>query len=326
MKRFEPELLERALAALEAAQSVVVATHVDPDGDAVGSLLALGLMLRDRGKQVTFYDRDPVPYNYRFLPGAECLVSRLPESADLLCLLDCSSRERAGKELAAWTGARHSLCIDHHLTSHVEAEISLVDAAASATGELVYELARELDPDFGYEVAINLYTAILTDTGSFRYSNATPAAFAAAGELVARGVDPWEVTQQVYESHPAARIRLLARVLETLKVSPSGKAAGVWVTEAMFAETGSNSEFTDGMINYPRSIAGVEVAFMVRETGPGECKVSFRSRGRVNVAALAAEYGGGGHHNAAGCRLNGRLEEVVEKVFALVDASLQKLA
>ncbi len=301
-----------------------MATHVDPDGDAVGSSLALALILLDQGKRVTLYDRDPLPYNFRFLPGAERFDCRLPDSCDLLCLLDCSNRERAGRELAAWTGAREVLCIDHHLTAAVEAGVSLVDPGASATGELVYELALVLAPDFGYEVAINLYTAILTDTGSFRYANATPSAFAAAGELVRRGVDPWEVTQQVYESHPAARIRLLARVLETLKISPSGRAAAVWVTEEMFAATGSSSEFTDGMINYPRSIAGVEVAFMVRETGPGECKVSFRSRGRVNVASLAAAFGGGGHHNAAGCRMQGRLPEIVERVFALVDDRLQK--
>lgn len=326
MSRFDRELVEQALKLLAAARSVVVATHIDPDGDAVGSALGLALILEGQGKEVTLYDRDPVPYNFRFLPGAEAFGSRLPESCDLLCLLDCSSRERAGAELTSWDGARTTLCIDHHLTSRPEADVALVDAAASATGELVYELAREFAPGFGREVAINLYTAILTDTGSFRYSNATPAAFAAAGELVARGVDPWEVTQAVYESHPAARIRLLARVLETLRVSPSGKAAAVWVTEKMFAETGSNSEFTDGMINYPRSIAGVEVAFMVRETGEGECKVSFRSRGLVNVAALAAEYGGGGHHNAAGCRMQGRLPEIVEQVFALVDRYLQKLS
>ncbi len=326
MSRFDREVENRALALLAMADSVVVATHVDPDGDAVGSSLALALMLLDQGKRVTLYDRDPVPYNFAFLPGAERFGRQLPESCDLLCLLDCSSRERAGEELAAWAGARNMLCIDHHLTASVEAEVSLVDPEASATGELVYELALELAPGFGFAVAVNLYTAILTDTGSFRYSNATPTAFAAAGELVRRGVDPWEVTQQVYESHPAARLRLLARVLETLKVSPSGRAASVWVTEEMFAETGSNSEHTDGMINYPRSIAGVEVAFMVRETGPGECKVSFRSRGRVNVASLAAEFGGGGHHNAAGCRMGGCLPDVVEEVFAMVDRCLQKSA
>ncbi|NPA25906.1 MAG: bifunctional oligoribonuclease/PAP phosphatase NrnA [Deltaproteobacteria bacterium] len=307
---------------LEKARTVVIATHIDPDGDAVGSALGLAGLLSKRGKEVAVYDRDPVPYNYKFLPGAETVSDRLPESCDLLCLLDCSSRERAGEKLAAWRGAAKSLCIDHHLTAATEADINLIYPEASATGELIYELALALDPDFGADVAVNLYTAILTDTGSFRYSNASPAAFAAAGDLVRRGVNPWDVTQQVYESHPLARIKLLALVLETLEISPSGQAASVTVTREMFAATGSNSEFTDGMINYPRSIAGVEVAFMVRETGDNEYKISFRSRGRVNVAELAAEYGGGGHHNAAGCRMRGTLAEINRRVFSLIEERL----
>ncbi len=316
------EKMAAACKMLDEASTVVIATHVDPDGDAVGSSLGLAGLLRVEGKTVTVYDRDPVPYNYKFLPGAESLGDRLPEACDLLCLLDCSSRERAGEKLAAWRGARRTLCIDHHLTATAEADLNLIYPEASATGELVYELARVRNPGFGADIALNLYTAILTDTGSFRYSNASPSAFAAAGDLVARGVNPWDVTQQVYESHPLARIKLLALVLETLQLSPSGRAASVTVTREMFAATGSNSEFTDGMINYPRSIAGVEVAFMVRETGDNEYKVSFRSRGRVNVAELAAEYGGGGHHNAAGCRMQGSLDEINRRVFRMIEERL----
>jgi phosphoesterase RecJ-like protein len=318
-----PEELAAAGELMAGAGSIIIATHIDPDGDAIGSALGLYWLLQESGREVVLYDRDPVPYNFRFLPGADRFTDRLPESCDLLCLLDCSSRERAGERLKAWNGARKSLCIDHHLTAEAEADLNLVRPTASATGELVFELARYLRPEFGCETAVALYTAILTDTGSFRYSNATPAAFAAAGELVARGVNPWDVTQEVYESHPAARFKLLARVLETLAVSPSGLVAGVCVSRGMFAETGADSSFTDGMINYPRAIAGVEVAFMVRETGAREGKVSFRSRGRVNVAELAAEFGGGGHHNAAGCRMTGSLAEIVERVFQLAEARLR---
>ncbi len=319
-----PEERAAARAELAAARTVVIATHIDPDGDAVGSALGLYWLLREPGREIVLYNRDPVPYNFRFLPGAERFTRELPEGSDLLCLLDCSTRERAGERLEKWSGARRTLCIDHHLTTEVEADLALVHSRACATGELIFELARELKPAFGREVAVALYTAILTDTGSFRYSNTTPSAFAAAGELIARGVDPWEVTQAVFESQPLARFRLLVRVLATLRVSVSGRSAAVWVTREMFEETGSGSEYTDGMVNYPRAIAGVEVAFMVRETEGGLCKVSFRSRGRVNVAALAAEFGGGGHHNAAGCRMSGGPAEVVERVFALVEERLGK--
>ncbi|MCK5681750.1 bifunctional oligoribonuclease/PAP phosphatase NrnA [bacterium] len=314
-----------AVTALEQAKTVVIASHIDPDGDALGSSLALALILQKMGKDVTVYNRDAVPYSYSFLPGSELVSNRLPPECDLLCLLDCSEFERAGEMLSAWSGYSQSLCIDHHLTVNRSADINLIYSDACATGELIYELAMILDPSFGLEVAANIYTAILTDTGSFRYSNATPSSFAIAGDLVARGVEPWEITQQVYESQPLERIKLTALVLETLQIANSKLSAAVWVTKEMFEKTGTNSEYTDGLVNYPRSIAGVEVAFMAREIGPEEYKFSFRSRGRVNVAELVAGFSGGGHHNAAGCRLKGNLVELIEQFFALVDEQFQNI-
>ncbi|MBN2791460.1 MAG: DHH family phosphoesterase [Desulfuromonadales bacterium] len=326
MSLIETEKMAQALAAVQKARTIVIASHVDPDGDTLGASLAWALLLKKAGKDVTVYNQDPLPYSFQFLPGAEMLVDHLPPGCDLLCLLDFSEFERAGKTLSAWHGYTRSLCIDHHLTAAPAADINLIYPQACATGELIYELALVLEPDFGLEVAINLYTAILTDTGSFRYSNSTPSSFQIAGELVRRGVEPWNVTQHVYESQPAGRIKLVGRVLDTLKISSSGKGAAVWVTQAMFDETGTNSEYTDGLVNYPRSIAGVEVAFTAREVGFEEYKLSFRSRGTVNVAALAAEFGGGGHHNAAGCRLQGPLPQLIERVFAIVDNSLSESA
>ena len=314
-----------ALMAMKSARTVVIASHIDPDGDALGSSLGLALILRNSGKDVIVYNRDTVPYSYKFLPGADQVVNRLPDECDLLCLLDCSEFARAGDDLLAWDGYKQSLCIDHHLTADPAADINLIYSDACATGELIYELAVVLEPDFGLDVAVNLYTAILTDTGSFRYSNATPSSFAIAGDLVARGVGPWDITQQVYESQPVERLKLTALVLETLQIATSKRAAAVWVTEAMFAATGTDGEYTDGLINCPRSIAGVEVAFMAREIGPDDYKFSFRSRGLVNVAALVTGFGGGGHHNAAGCRLQGKLEELIEKIFTLVDTELKQL-
>ncbi len=321
MSLIEAEKKALALAAVQKADTIVIASHVDPDGDTLGSSLAWALILKKMGKSVIVYNQDALPYSYEFLPGAEFLVDHLPQSCDLLCLLDFSEFERAGKDLYEWRGYTESLCIDHHLTADPVADINLIYPQACATGELIYELVLCLDPGFRLDVAVNLYTAILTDTGSFRYSNSTPSSFKIAGDLVARGVEPWSVTQHVYESQPIGRIKLVGRVLETLQISTSGKGAAVWVTQEMFDETGTNSEFSDGLVNYPRSIAGVEVAFTAREIGPEEYKLSFRSRGTVNVAALAAEFGGGGHHNAAGCRLQGPLPQLIERVFAIIDNS-----
>ncbi|MBN2231880.1 MAG: bifunctional oligoribonuclease/PAP phosphatase NrnA [Deltaproteobacteria bacterium] len=318
--------LEAMIRTLEGARRVILATHVNPDGDAVGSALALARTLMRAGREVVVYDRDPVPYQFRFLPLTELFVDEIPPDSrfDLAVLLDCSTPDRVGAGFAAFAGYDRLACIDHHVTNDLSAAVNLVDAEASATGELVYEVVSRMDPDFGLDVALNLYTAILTDTGSFHYSNSTPRSFVIAGELVRRGVDPWLVAQQVYECQPPGRIELIGETLRTLQRSASGAAAGVVITREVFRRTGTNAEHSDSLVNYPRSIAGVEVAFLLREEDDGRFKLSFRSRGAVNVAALAQEFGGGGHKNAAGCLLTGSAAGIVEMIFSRVDDLLGK--
>jgi len=320
--------LNAMLTTCREASSFVLATHIDPDGDAIGSSLALAATLLKMGKRVVVYDQDPVPYMFRFLPGAETFTTVLPENEtfDLLVLLDCSEPQRSGASLAEFSNYRRLACIDHHLTNEHFADINLIDSQASATAELVYEVITRLTPDFTRETAINIYTGILTDTGSFHYANATPRAFAVAGEMVNRGVDPWLVAQHVYESEPLSRLQLLGMVLQTLTLSPDGKAACVVVTREMYDQTGTNAEHTDRLVNYPRSIAGVEVAFLLREKESNYYKLSFRSRGRVNVATLAQEFGGGGHKNAAGCYLRGSSEEIISLVFQKIAQLLRVVA
>lgn len=313
--------LKEMISACSEARTVLIATHVNPDGDAIGSSLALAETLKKLGKRVVVYDRDPVPYMFTFLPLAADFVSRVPENEifDLLLLLDCSELSRTGDVLPKFTGYRQLGCIDHHVTNDFFAQVNLIDAEASATAELVYEVISRLDPMFSREVAINLYTGIITDTGSFHYANSTPRSFAIAGEMVNRGVDPWMVAQHVYESEPASRLQLLGAVLQTLKIAPDGKAACVMVTREMYEQTGTNAEHTDRLVNYPRSIAGVEVAFLLRQDAENSYKLSFRSRGNVNVASLAQEFGGGGHKNAAGCYLTGTADEIIQLVFQKID-------
>jgi phosphoesterase RecJ-like protein len=313
--------IEQMIAACSAARTVLIATHVNPDGDAIGSSLALAETLEKQGKRVVLYDRDPVPYMFTFLPLADNFVSRIPEDEifDLLLLLDCSELSRTGDVLPGFSGYRQMGCIDHHVTNDSFAQVNLIDAKASATAELVYEVISRMDPDYSREVAINLYTGIITDTGSFHYANSTPHSFVIAGEMVNRGVDPWMVAQQVYESEPVSRLQLLGHVLQTLQIAPDGKAACVTVTQEMYALTGTNAEHTDRLVNYPRSIAGVEVAFFLRQDAEKSYKLSFRSRGKVDVASLAQEFGGGGHKNAAGCNLTGTVDEIIQLVFRKID-------
>ncbi len=305
------------VAEIAVATSFLVTTHEGPDGDAVGSSLALCCYLKRLGKDVTVYFSDPVPDLYAFLPMADSVVHAIPDRPfDVCFVLDVGEFRRAGEELGSFSKVGKFINIDHHLLCDQFGAINLIDAEAAATGVLIHRIIRGAGHEIDYDTALCIYTAVITDTGSFRYSNANPEAFAVAGEMVACGVNAWFVSERLYESQPRQRLELLALALATLTVSPRGDVASVTVTLDMYEKTGTNAELTDGFVNYPRSIRGVEVAVFFREVKPGLFKAGFRSKGKVNVAALAAEFGGGGHHNAAGCTITGPLEEVREQVFS----------
>jgi bifunctional oligoribonuclease and PAP phosphatase NrnA len=296
--------------------SFLITTHESPDGDAVGSTTALGCFLRALGKDVVIYFADQVPETYRFLPMADTVVHAIPDkSFDVCFVLDAGEMKRAGKALSECTGIRSFVNIDHHPYGEPFGEINFVDPKACATGVLIYRIIHAAGHVLDHDTALCMYTAIVTDTGSFRYSNANQEAFHVAGELVALGINSWSVAEKLYESQPQARLELLAEALATLTVAAKGNFASITVTLAMYEKTGANAELTDGFVNYPRSIHGVEVAVMFREVSSDLYKVSFRSKGSVNVSKLAMAFGGGGHHNAAGCTVCGSLDEVRRTVF-----------
>ncbi len=313
------------VAALRAGRRFLVASHVTPEGDTIGSQLALCLALQDMGKSVVAYNQDPIPRNIRFLPYAENIVNQIdPEATfDAAIVVDSADLSRVGPAFGAVLPRCGTLInVDHHKTNTGFGDLCFNDPNASATGEVVYRLLKAIPVTITHEIAVNLYVTILTDTGSFHYTNSTPEAFRIAGELVSLGVRPWSVAEKIYESNPAARLRLLARVLDTLEVPPPGTIASITVTRAALEAAGCTADLTDGFINFPRSIEGVEVAIMYREEGPGLYKVSFRSRGNVDVAAIASQFGGGGHRNAAGCVVAGSLAEVKAKVQAVAAARI----
>ena len=310
-------MLAEIVAEITAHDSFLITTHEGPDGDAVGSALALGLYLRRLGKEVTVFLCDPVPDLYAFLPLADQVVHAIPERHfDVCFVLDVGEFRRAGEEMANCKRIGKFINIDHHLHCESFGAINLIDSEAAATGVLVYRIIKAAGHEVDYDAALCIYTAVITDTGSFRYSNANPEAFVVAGEMVAIGVNPWFIAEKLYESQPQKRLELLALALATLTVSGRGDVASITVTLDMYQQTGTNSELTDGFVNYPRSIRGVEVAVFFREINPGLYKIGFRSKGKVDVSALSAEFGGGGHHNAAGCMIAGSLTEVSDKVFS----------
>lgn len=310
-------MITRIVAEIAASSSFLVSSHEGPDGDAVGSSLALATYLLKLGKDVTVFFKDPVPDLYAFLPLADRVVHALPDrDFDICFVLDVGEFRRAGEELVNFTRVGKFINIDHHLLCDQFGAINLIDAEAAATGVLIHRIIKSAGHEPDYDTALCIYTAVITDTGSFRYSNANQEAFAVAGEMVAHGVNAWFVAEMLYESQPRKRLELLALALATLAVSSRGDVASITVTLDMYEKTAANAELTDGFVNYPRSIRGVEVAVFFREINPGLYKAGFRSKGKVDVSALAAAFGGGGHHNAAGCTIAGSLEDVRRQVFA----------
>lgn len=321
----DPQLrasLDEFEALMGRAHHFVVVSHASPDGDAVGSTLALAGMLEEQGKQVTVYNRDPIPYNFRFLPGAEKWRTDLEgiDKVDATVVLDCAVPSRIGEEFPAHGWGDEIAVIDHHVTWDSEfADVYVRDPEAAATGEVLFRLAERLG-EISLRVAKNLYCCVMTDTGSFRYSNASRTAFRVAGELIEIGVEPWEMASEVYENEPRERFDILCKVLETLSVASCGRLAFLRVEKEMFSGMEINEELTDGFINYARSIQGVEAATQLRELEDGRWRVSFRSRGRLDVSALAEKFGGGGHHNAAGCVIEAEPDEIEEMLSrALVE-------
>jgi len=302
----------------------LIACHENPEGDAIGSQLALALALRKMGKTATVLNADPVPGNLAFLPGAESVVYDEDGSGyEVAVVVDCGSRERTGRVEAELAKPAVMVNIDHHRTNGGCGDYCLIDPEAAATGMLVYRILSAMGTEIDYDVAVNIYVAILTDTGSFHYSNSSPEAFHIAGEMIRRGIDPWAVAEQVYETQSAERLHLLGRVLSSLEIAAGGRVAAITTMKSDLDEFSARKDFLEGFINYPRSVIGVEVAVSFREEGAGEFRVSFRSKGRVDVSAVAQSFGGGGHRNAAGCTVQGSLDEVRSKVFGALEAALR---
>lgn len=313
---------DQLLDVIRQGQTFLVASHESPDGDALGSTLALVLALREMGKEVVAYNRHGVPKEYAFLPGHELLTDEVPSGRrfDVGFVLDAGELKRAG--LFARDCCDCLVNVDHHPHSEDFGDIYYVDIDASATGVMIHRILEALPHPVSEDVAVCIYTAILSDTGSFRYSNANPEAFRVAGEMVALDVDPWSIASGLYESQDEERLRLLALALPTLKVAKSGAYASIAVTLDMYAASQTTAVHTDRFVNYPRSVSGVEVAIFFRQLDAQTFKVGFRSKGKVDVGRLSREMGGGGHHNAAGATVEGSLETVEQWVFNRIDELL----
>lgn len=306
----------RIAEALRGCNRILISAHKSPDGDTLGSQLALMLALEKLHKTVTSHNLDPVPEIYQFLPHADRIKTGLPVPGyyDAYIVVDADP-PRTGLFDKKYP-ADILINIDHHITNPCEWPLTWLDPDASACGEMIYKLIQELNVDIDRQIALCLFTAIFTDTGSFRYSNTKPESMKIAADMIEAGADPWLVTENVYESFAFRRLKLLGAVLVGMERSTDGRIAWVVVTDELYDQTGTTAEDTDSFINFVRSVKGVEVAVLIRQTGESQWKLSLRSKGRIDLSSLAQSFGGGGHKNAAGGVMNGILEDVKKTVIS----------
>ena len=309
-------------------KSFLIAGHINPEGDSIGSCLALALGIKKMGnKTVSVLSKDPVPENLKFLPSAKTVRQTPPRRKfDVVFLVDCNTPARTGFENF---NAKKTAVIDHHVLSAAErswfskeVSASLVDLKAAAAGLLVYKVLKALKVPINKQISTNLYTAILVDTGGFRYSNASPDSLSTAGLLVEAGASPWSISKELYENVPFRSMKLLGTSLSTLE--RKNGLAWITTTEEMFLDTGTTPEDCEDFVNFPRKIRDVEVAVFIRQVEKNSYKLSLRSKGKVDVQKIAKSFGGGGHVAAAGFQIDGTLKAVQSKVFSAVRKAIKE--
>ncbi|MGB8010991.1 MAG: bifunctional oligoribonuclease/PAP phosphatase NrnA [Terriglobales bacterium] len=303
-------MLERVLQEIRARQRFVVTSHARPDGDGIGSALACGQMLRVMGKQADVVMHDGVPRIYQSLPFADRAIhaDAVPEN-DAVIVLECDS---VGRTQLEGLEKCFLINIDHHASGRNFAHVNWIDPTVMATAELVYRLARLACVPIDRDIATCLYTALMTDTGSFMFEGTNEHTFTVARDLVLAGADPARCARPIYFGHSTAKMRLLGAALSNLH--REGPMSWIWVTQEQMQRLGAREEDCEGLVNYALSIADVEVAAFFRELADGRFRISLRSKGAVNVSTVAEHFGGGGHKCASGCSLDGPLAVAVSRI------------
>jgi len=318
-------MLSQVVELIENKQKFGITTHIKPDGDGVGSSLGLCWLLNSLGKTAEVIVRGEVPPAYRDLPGAENIrdIEKIDNDYDAIFVIECSDLSRPG---IAGLENEFTVNIDHHATSEHFGSINWIDATASAVGEMIYNLCKAIGGRVTREIAACVYMALVTDTGSFHFSNTTDRTLKVASELVKAGAKPADISESVYNNYPWSRIELMRRVVATIQRDATGRVA--WMRQTLQMKESSKAVDGDnnGFVNIPLAAREVLASVYMREVGDGKYRVSLRSKGSINVARVAEKFGGGGHNNAAGLRVegdwDGKEREIVEAVRKAVTDSL----
>jgi phosphoesterase RecJ-like protein len=319
-----PKIIDRILDAIRGSKTVCVVGHIRPDGGCVGSQLGLALAVQNEGKKVACWNEDPVPPKYRFLDGDG--LFQKPERGrkfDCVIAIDCASFERLGRAGKCIARRKIFINIDHHESNTRYGDINWVSAREPSCGELIFRLLKVARWPITKPIADCLFTAVSTDTGSFQYPTTRPGTFHAAADLVTRGANLAKICDEVYQSYPVSRARLLKHIYSTFRLAHDDRIAWFWLKKADFVRTGAESDDTEGLIDHIRAIAPVVVACVFEELEPELTRVSLRSKSeKVNVNEIAAQFGGGGHPAAAGARIPGKPLSVQRKVIAAIKRAL----
>ena len=322
-----PKIIDRILEVLREHQTFCVVGHVRPDGDCIGSQLGLALALQNEGKQVTVWNQDAIPQKYKFLNTAGLFQKpKAGEQFDCVIATDCANFERLGKAGECAAHRKVFINIDHHVSNTRYADINWVSPREPSTGELIFKILKVARWPITKPIANLLFTAVSTDTGSFQYSTTRPGTFHVGAELVTRGADLAKICDEVYQSYPLSRARLLKHVYSTFRLTAENRIAWFWLRKTDFTRTGAESDDTEGLIDHIRAIEPVVVACVFEELEPELTRLSLRSKSdQVNVSEICAAFGGGGHPAAAGARIAGTPLAVQRKVIAAIKRALNAM-
>jgi phosphoesterase RecJ-like protein len=309
----DPGACRRVCEALLRYRRIVVTSHMRPDGDSIGSSLALAWALRELGIDARVVHHDPPTPQLAEFPGTgDVEVGRaIPHGTEAVVVLECGDLARTG--LSGFDGLP-VINIDHHPGNTGYGDVHWFDGSAAALGEVIFDIIAELGVPLTAQMATQLFVAVVTDTGSFKYPGVSPRTFSVSARLLEAGADPVSVARKLYDSHSLGRLRLQGAMLRTLEVEQDGRVGLLTLTDAMLAAAGSAPDETDGLVNLPLTVKSVQAVVCFKEAGEGQWRVSLRSKGEVDVGKVARGFGGGGHRNAAGCTLQGSLESVRERI------------
>lgn len=319
-----PPIIDRILDAIREAKTICVVGHIRPDGDCIGSQLGLMLALRAEGKKVVAWNQDAVPAKYRFLdPGKDFEKPKAGEEFDLVIATDCASYERLGTVTEFIKQRKQLINIDHHESNTRYGDVNWISPREPSTGELIYRLLKTARWPITKQIADLLFTAVSTDTGSFQYPSTRPGTFHVGAELVTRGANLAKICDEVYQSFPLSRARLLKHVYNKFKLTHGDRIAYFWLKKADLSRTGAETNDTEGLIDHIRAIEPVVVACVFEEIEPELTRISLRSKNKaVNVSDICGQFGGGGHPAAAGARIAGRPMSIQRRVVAAIKKAI----